>query len=84
MSQAEDRVLLRNLFVNDADIIPDEEKKLLRVVVHGAANPASNKAIARLLNLLNETETFYPGTELKLVFESAVMEIKDEIPKQCH
>lgn len=84
VSQAEARVLLRNLFVNDADIIPDEEKKLLRVVVHGAANPASNKAIARLLNLLNETETFYPGTELKLVFESAVMEIKDEIPKQCH
>lgn len=62
------RSLLRDLFRSDADLLPDEANNVLRVQIHPMANPRSNRAIAKLLEHLNETEFTYPGTQLKLVF----------------
>ncbi len=65
------RRLLQNLFVNEADILPDPENKLLRVNIHSAATPAANCSIDLLLKKLNMTETYYPGTDLKLYYQIA-------------
>jgi hypothetical protein len=65
------RSLLRDLFRSEADLLPDVERSLLRVQVHPMSNPRSNKAIARLLDHLNETEFTYPGTNLRLVYSVA-------------
>lgn len=75
VSMTDARMILRNLFNNEADIIPDYEAGTLRVVVHGAANPAADRAIIELLEQLNQTETIYPGTSLTLIFESAASKI---------
>ncbi len=72
ISTAEARVIVRDLCVNEADIVPDHEAKTLTVSVHGAANSATNKAILKLLDHLNQTETIYPGTDLRLLYRSAI------------
>ncbi len=60
------RTLLQNLFVTGADILPDNDKKILLVRIHNTSRPAANRAIEQLLLKLNETETIYPGTEMRL------------------
>jgi hypothetical protein len=63
------RVLLQNLFVSEADLIPDKEKKILRVRVHNAARPAANTALQKLFVQLNNTETIHPGTNMQILYE---------------
>ena len=62
------RSLLRELFRSEADLLPDTESGVLRVRVHGLANPRSNRAIAHLLNHLNAAEFTYPGTKMRLAY----------------
>ena len=63
------RQLLQTLFVTEADILPDKAKKQLRIRVHNTSRPASNKAIEKLFEQLNQTELNYPGTDLRLIYE---------------
>ena len=63
------RQLLRDLFVSEADIIPDTENKQLLVKVHAGSRPAVNKSLRELFEKLNESEIIYPGTDLQLVYE---------------
>ncbi len=68
LSQA--RALLQDLFVRSGDLIPDYSKKILNIYLHGAATPRDNRRINQVLEQLNETETVFPNTELKMVFHS--------------
>jgi hypothetical protein len=63
------RSLLQDLFVMEADILPDLANKLLRVRVHGASRPAANRALGQLLAQLNEAQVHYPSTDMRLVYE---------------
>ena len=63
------RRLLQDLFVTEADILPDPENKQLNIRVHSASRPAANRALAQLFEHLNNAEVKYPGTEMRLVFE---------------
>lgn len=63
------RQLLQTLFVTEADILPDKEKKQLRIRVHSTSRPASNRAIEKLVEQLNQTELNYPGTDMRLIYE---------------
>ncbi len=63
------RTLLQDLYKTEADILLDQQNSRLRVRVHGASRPAANKALKKLFEKLNESETKYPGTDLYLVYE---------------
>jgi len=63
------RRLLQDLFVATADILPDPENGILRIRVHSASRPSANRSLSALFEKLNETETLYPGTQLKLIYE---------------
>ena len=63
------RALLRNIYTMEADIIPDEKEQIMRVRLHHLANPSSDKAARQLADHLNDTETIYPGTNLRLHYE---------------
>ena len=63
------RSLLQDLFVTEADILPQPENQLLRIRVHGASTPAANRALLRLIEQLNELEVIYPGTDMCLSYE---------------
>ena len=67
LSQA--RAFLRDLFLTEADILPEPFIGVLRIRVNHAARPAADRATAVLLDHLNETETVYPGTEMTMRFE---------------
>jgi len=62
------RVLIRQLMKSHADIIPDTEGKILNVRIHRFTTRRHDRAIGDLLTTLNETETPYPGTDMKLVY----------------
>jgi len=63
------RALLRNIYTMEADIIPDEKEQIMRVRLHHLANQSSDKAARQLADHLNDTETIYPGTNLRLHYE---------------
>ncbi|RZB33758.1 MAG: hypothetical protein SRB2_03869 [Desulfobacteraceae bacterium Eth-SRB2] len=63
------RRLLQNLFVTEADILPDPENEQLNIRVHSASRPAANRALVQLFEHLNKAEVKYPGTEMRLAYE---------------
>lgn len=70
-SEEEGRALVREILRAPADILPDQEAGVLRVRIHGLANPRSNAAVKHLCRQLNEARTRYPGTNLCLHYEPA-------------
>ena len=65
----EARTLLRDIFTSEADLIPNENENKLTVRLHHFANPLSDRAVKELCDHLNKTETIYPGTNMKMVYE---------------
>jgi hypothetical protein len=63
------RRLLQDLFVTEADVLPDPANMLVYVRVHGAARPAANRALEQLFVQLNDAKVQYPGTDMRLVYE---------------
>ena len=63
------RSLLQNLFLTEADILPDPENEKLNIRVHGASRPAANKTLAKLFDHLTHAKIKYPGTELTMTFQ---------------
>jgi predicted nucleic acid-binding Zn-ribbon protein len=67
--QDDARSLLRALYSTEADLLPDANAGTLTVRVHHQANPCADEVIRHFCNELNQTETIYPGTDLRLVYE---------------
>ena len=63
------RALLRELFVTEADLIPDQINKVLLVRVHNMSTKAMDSRLDSLLQILNETQTKYPGTDMILLYQ---------------
>jgi len=64
------RMLLKEIFSSEADMIPDYKKNTLTIVLHSMSTPRANEAIAKLCRFLNDTETIYPYSNLKMIFKS--------------
>ena len=70
MSRKDDaRSLLQGIYKNEVDLIPDYKMKTLTVRLHHLANHASSESIRYLCEELNKTETIFPGTDLRLIYE---------------
>jgi hypothetical protein len=70
MNRTDDaRALLRQIYKTEADIYPDEDSKLLIIKLHSLTNKVSNDIATFLCEKLNETETLYPGTNLRMEFK---------------
>jgi ADP-dependent phosphofructokinase/glucokinase len=65
------RRLLQDLFVTEADILPDTENNrlIVSVRVHNASRPAADRTLEQLFEYLNNAEVKYPGTDMKLVYQ---------------
>ena len=66
------RSFLRGLYQTDADILPDPTNERLIIRLHQLANHSNDAAMIFLCATLNETETIFPGTQLKLFFDWGV------------
>ena len=72
------RMLIKGLLQTDADILPDYVNNTLTIKIHSLANTRANKAVDSLCALLNETETNFPDTNLKMIFKTTFAEIVNE------
>lgn len=64
------RMILKEIFTSDADIIPDYKNKTLTVRLHSLSNNRFNQVAKKLCEILNETQTPYPNTNLILKYET--------------
>ncbi len=70
MTQKEEaRSLLRSIYNCEADILPNEKDGTLTVKIHNLANRSSSLALKKLCDITNETETIFPGTNLRLIYK---------------
>jgi Transposase protein len=63
------RSLMRAIYKTEVDLEPDLQAKTLTVRIHPLANPSSDEALRHLCNELNATETTFPATELRVIYE---------------
>jgi hypothetical protein len=63
------RALVRQVFNSTVDLCPDQKNKVLTVRVHPLTTVAHSQVLEHLCAELTATETTYPGTEFRLVFE---------------
>ena len=65
------RALTKSLIKSKANIIPDYKNETLTVELYSLSNPRDNKAAIEICQTLNDSETKFPGTNLKLFYKFA-------------
>ena len=65
------RSLIRQLFRTEVDLIPDQHKKTLTVRLHPLTAEVHDQVVRYLCNELTSTETVFPSTDLRLIYEIA-------------
>jgi hypothetical protein len=63
------RALAKSLIQTNVNIIPDEENKILTIELYSLSTPRDNLAAQNVCQFLNETETVFPGTDMKLFYK---------------
>jgi hypothetical protein len=63
------RSLLRAIYSTEVDIVPDPQAQTLTIRLHPLANASSDLAVRHLCTEINNTQTLFPGTGLRLIYE---------------
>ena len=65
------RSLIRQVFRTEVDLIPDQQNKTLTIRLHPLTAEVHDEVVKHLCEELTSTETVFPCTDLRLVFEIA-------------
>ena len=65
------RSLIRQLFRTEVDLIPHQQNKTLTVRLHPLTAEVHDQVVRYLCQELTSTETVFPGTDLRLIYEIA-------------
>jgi hypothetical protein len=68
----EKRMLIKNIIATSTDLVPDHINNTLTIKLHTLNTPKANELVTTLCKELNETETIYPGTNLKLIYKTVL------------
>ncbi len=63
------KATIKSIFQTAANIVPDYSKQILTVELLYLTTHKKDKIIQELMNVLNETEFYFPGTNLKLFYK---------------
>ena len=63
------RALLRQIYATEVDLVPDFASKTLTLHLHHLTQAAHDTAVRYLCEELTATETIFPGTDLRLVYQ---------------
>ena len=63
------RVLVRQVFTSAVDLIPDLDHKTLTVRLHRLSSAAHDQVLEHLCAELTATETTFPGTDMRIIFQ---------------
>jgi hypothetical protein len=66
----EKRMLVKQIIGTPANILPNQQDKTLTVTLHSLSSNRYNEALGNLISVLNDSETVFPGTDLKMIFKS--------------
>ncbi len=69
--QEEIRSLVKSIIKSRGNIVPDYQQKTLTIEMYTQSSPRNNRALEKLCELLTDSETVYPGTELRLIYKLA-------------
>jgi hypothetical protein len=69
----EKRMFIKNIINTPADIIPNLTDNTLTIKLHSLNTPKNNELLSQICTILNDTETIYPGTNLKLIYKSIAL-----------
>lgn len=69
--QEEVRLLVKSIIKTRGDIIPDYKQNTLTIKLYTQSTPRNNNALEKLCETLTDSETIYPGTELRLIYKIA-------------
>jgi len=71
LAKAEDekRMVVKQIIASNAYLNPDYKNNTLTIKLHSLSAQRFNAAAWELTKILNETETLFPGTNLKMIFE---------------
>jgi len=67
------RSLTKSLIKTKTNIIPDYNKETLTVELYSLSTPRDNKAALEICQTLNDSQTIFPGTNLKLIYKIATL-----------
>jgi hypothetical protein len=70
-SENEKRALIKSLIKRKGDIIPDYQNNTLTVRLYTMSTPRENRAIEQMCEILNDSETLFPGTNMKMIYKFA-------------
>ena len=65
----EKRMVVKQIIDTNADIEPNYENHTLTITLHSLSANRFNLAARNLAEILNQTETIFPGTNLRMVFK---------------
>jgi hypothetical protein len=65
------RMLIKSVIQTPINMEVDTEKEALNITLYPLANQRSNEAVRKICDKLNETETMYPGTNLRITYKIA-------------
>jgi hypothetical protein len=68
--EEEARNFMKAVFRLPANLVPMHTEQRMIVRLHSMSNPRSNRALAALCDVVNQSQTRYPDTDLRLVFET--------------
>ena len=68
--QDEARTYVKKLYAADANLHPDIAAETLTVEIHALSTPKENQILRALCEQFNETQTSYPGTNLRLIYKT--------------
>jgi polyhydroxyalkanoate synthesis regulator phasin len=68
LKKDEARAFIRQICMTDADMQPDHQAGILHIRLHTMTNPRNNVYAEKLCQVLNDSETVFPGTNLRLVY----------------
>jgi hypothetical protein len=63
------RMLVKSVINNHINMEVDREKEELKVTLFPLSNQRSNEAVSKICDILNQTNTVYPDTDLKLIYK---------------
>jgi hypothetical protein len=66
----EKRMVVKQIIHASADLKPDYQNNTLTVTLHSLSAARFNHAARELTVLLNQTETVFPGTDLRMIFKT--------------
>lgn len=67
----EKRAIAKSVINTPVDLKVDYQKGVLQVILYTQATPRYNKLVEKLCRLLNENTTKFPGSDLKIYYQTA-------------